>query len=211
MSEPKGFLTRWSRRKLDPADKDAGEAVNVAPANVEAKPAPPACAAVEFDVSKLPPLDSITATSDLAPFLQAGVPSALRHAALRLAWSADPAIRDFIGLNENFWDAAGIDAAPGFGPLDPGLDIKALVANLFGEGKAEPESAAVERTTDERSASIDAAAKSAGGGMQERNIAAPNGLTFALRRSENEGADEDVAQQNVKQVARRRHGGAIPQ
>lgn len=215
MTEPEGFLDRWSRRKLDSADENAVEAARVAPANAEAKPEPPADAAVEFDVAKLPPLDSITATSDLTPFLRAGVPSALRHAALRRAWSADPAIRDFIGLNENFWDAAGIDAAPGFGPLDPGLDIKAMVANLFGESKPAPDSAPAERPTDERTASersesVDAARESPDGDMQDRNIAPPNDPAFALQVSQNVATERDAAQQNAKHVSRRRHGGAIP-
>lgn len=214
MTEPEGFLDRWSRRKLDPADKDAVDTANVAPANMEAKPEPPAAAAVEFDVGKLPPLDSITATSDLAPFLQAGVPSALRHAALRRAWSADPAIRDFIGLDENFWDAAGIDAAPGFGALDPGLDIKTLIANMFGENKPAPERAAKqppdEPTADERPGAVDAARGSTDGDMQERNIAPPNNPTFALQVSQSVAADEGTGQKNTKQGTRRRHGGAIP-
>jgi hypothetical protein len=36
-------------------------------------------------------------------------------AALRRAWSADPAIRDFIGLSENSWDFNAPDGVPGFG------------------------------------------------------------------------------------------------
>jgi hypothetical protein len=215
MTEPEGFLDRWSRRKLGPADKDAVDTANVAPANVEAKPEPAADAAVEFDVGKLPPLDSITAASDLTPFLEMGVPSALRHAALRRAWSADPAIRDFIGLNENFWDAAGIDAAPGFGALDPGLDIKMLIANMFGESMPAPERASTkqtadERTADERSEPVDTARQSTDGDMQDRNIAPPNAPTFALQADQDAACDQDTAQQNVKQGARRRHGGAIP-
>jgi hypothetical protein len=34
----------------------------------------------------------------------------------RVLW-ADPAIRDFIGLNENDWDFAKQESIPGFGPL----------------------------------------------------------------------------------------------
>jgi len=211
MTEPEGFLNRWSRRKQDPADKDTAAAAEVAPA---AKPEPPADAAVEFDVAKLPPLDSITATSDLAPFLQAGVPSALRHAALRRAWSADPAIRDFIGLNENFWDAAGIDAAPGFGALDPGLDVQTLIANMFGESKPAPERAAAEQpaeqqtTADEGTGAADAARESSNDDMQDRNIAPPNNPAFALQAGQNAAPDGDVAHE--KQRARRRHGSAVP-
>ena len=62
-----------------------------------------------------------------------GVPAAMTHAALRRAWSADPAIRDFIGPHENYWDAAGPDGIPGFGDLDPNLDVRRMVSELFGE------------------------------------------------------------------------------
>ena len=58
-----------------------------------------------FDAQNMPPIDSIGATSDIRPFLASGVPEDLTRAALRRAWSADPAIRDFIGLSENSWDS----------------------------------------------------------------------------------------------------------
>jgi Protein of unknown function (DUF3306) len=76
-----------------------------------------------FDAPSLPPIESIGAESDIRPFLASGVPEDLTRAALRRAWSADPAIRDFIGLSENSWDFNGPDDVPGFGSLttdDPG-------------------------------------------------------------------------------------------
>ena len=121
MSDQEKFLARWSRRKLEPADKQAPEesppAADAPP--VESAPPAPKAEAPEFDISTLPSLDSIGAKSDIRAFLQAGVPSALRHAALRRAWSADPAIRDYIGPNENFWEGVGPGGVPGFGELDP--------------------------------------------------------------------------------------------
>jgi hypothetical protein len=68
-----------------------------------------------FDAPSLPPIESIGAGSDIRPFLAPGVPADLTRAALRRAWSADPAIRDFIGLSENSWDFNGPDGVPGFG------------------------------------------------------------------------------------------------
>jgi hypothetical protein len=68
-----------------------------------------------FDAANLPPIESIGAGSDIRPFLAPGVPADLTRAALRRAWSADPTIRDFIGLSENSWDFNGPDAVPGFG------------------------------------------------------------------------------------------------
>ena len=69
--------------------------------------------------TNLPPIGSIGAGSDIRPFLPPGVPAHLTRAALRRAWSTDPAIRDFIGLSENSWDFNVQDGVPGFGSLTP--------------------------------------------------------------------------------------------
>ena len=141
MNDPENFLSRWSRRKRDASEQrekaehhetSALPTGDAGPTSGEVTSAPNAPAA-EFDVSSLPPIESISSNTDISAFLQKGVPEALRHAALRRAWSADPTIRDFIGLNENYWDGVGPDGVPGFGDLDPNLDVKRLVAELFGE------------------------------------------------------------------------------
>ena len=72
-----------------------------------------------FGAANLPPIESIGAASDIRPFLAPGVPADLTRAALRRAWSTDPAIRDFIGLSENSWDFNAPDGVPGFGSLTP--------------------------------------------------------------------------------------------
>ncbi|AHY54822.1 hypothetical protein BJS_02218 [Bradyrhizobium japonicum SEMIA 5079] len=55
----------------------------------------------------------------------------MTHAALRRAWSADPAIRDFVGLAENAWDFNDPTAMPGFGPLDCSeTELAALVDRI---------------------------------------------------------------------------------
>ena len=65
----------------------------------------------------LPPLQSITADTDIRSFLESNVPLGLAKAALRRAWVTDPAIRDFIGIAESQWDFNDPSAMPGFGPL----------------------------------------------------------------------------------------------
>lgn len=142
MSDEEHFISRWSRRKREAADESA-QSKKVDPvetikpsdeepglgSQISAEPS-----AKEFDVSSLPAIESIGAGTDIKAFMQPGVPSALRHAALRRAWAADPAIRNFVGLNENYWnDVAGAAAAPGFGDLDPGVDVKRMVSELFGD------------------------------------------------------------------------------
>lgn len=154
MTEPEDFLSRWARRKRDArsetetkARADTGSedqpnrdqvgAADKAEQDATARqptPAPTRDAKPEdaFDLSKLPSLDSIGPTTDIRVFLQPGVPDALSRAALRRAWSADPGIRDFIGLAENSWDFTAGDGMHGFGALDP-EDAKRLLAQLFSE------------------------------------------------------------------------------
>jgi hypothetical protein len=136
------FLSRWSRRKrgaeeaspapLPPApvfDPPKGE-------NTGSAVASEADAADELDLSALPPLDSITSATDVTAFLRKGVPQSLTREALRRAWSADPAIRDFVGLAENAWDFNDPNAMHGFGPLDYTPEqVRELVAKIVGDVK----------------------------------------------------------------------------
>src|SRR6516162_3780295 len=101
------FLARWSRRKREeragqaaPRPEESDEAQRPAPADRPA--AEPAL--TEVDLSSLPAIETINATTDITAFLRKGIPQELSRAALRRAWSADPAIRDFVGLAENAWD-----------------------------------------------------------------------------------------------------------
>jgi len=147
MSEPENFLTRWSRRKQQaelksdlPDDRPLDDR-----SDAEAAPTPDALPAQagtsaaeetkepEFDVSTLPPVETIGADTDVSVFLQKGVPSHLTRAALSRAWAADPAIRNFIGIAENQWDFASGDL-PGFGPLTAADNVARMVAQITTEG-----------------------------------------------------------------------------
>ena len=139
MSEPEKFLDRWSRRKRDAADlptpvaaKDAAKAAPL-PAADSKEPA----AEVAFDPASLPPIESISAESDIRAFLKPGVPPELTRAALRQAWSADQAIRDFIGLVENGWDFNDPNGIPGFGSISAG-DVAQLLSRVIGAARREP-------------------------------------------------------------------------
>ncbi len=83
--------------------------------------------------ASLPSIESITATTDLRPFLAPGVPRELKLAALRRAWTTDPRIRDFRGLQENEWDFRDPSGMPGFGPLEPNASTKGFAAPAFAE------------------------------------------------------------------------------
>lgn len=141
----KGFLERWSRKKIDAERDTVAEATSKPepPAENPGLPEPrpdrdngPALQAAPkpvFDLSTLPSLESITAATDIRAFLTPGVPQELARAALRRAWAADPAIRGFVGLAENAWDFTDPNAMAGFGALPEGYDVKKLVAQIFGE------------------------------------------------------------------------------
>jgi Protein of unknown function (DUF3306) len=144
MSEREGFLQRWSRRKHERAQTAPApardEQVSEPPPAVTneraaAQPAPEAL----VDLAKLPPIESITAATDIRPFLAPGVPAELSRAALRRAWSADPAIRDFIGLAENQWDFTAPGGVPGFGSIEAD-QIRQLLAEIVREREPEPAS-----------------------------------------------------------------------
>ena len=61
----------------------------------------PVVAAASADSIKLPPITSIRRESDIRPYLRPTVPSDVTIAALRRAWSTDPAIHDFVGMTED--------------------------------------------------------------------------------------------------------------
>lgn len=140
MSEPENFLARWSRRK-QVADKPAPLAKETAGddaspgaiAENKATGTPAVPLEEPFDLASLPSLDSIGAQTDITGFLKAGVPNELRLAALRRAWTADPVIRDFKGLAENDWDFTAPNSQMGFGEIDPSLDLKKMLSDIFGD------------------------------------------------------------------------------
>lgn len=202
MSEPKNFLSRWSARKLTPeAEPAALEPKDNARAPAAKGEAAPPTSAEAFDISTLPPLDSIMANSDIRAFLQRGVPAELTRAALRRAWSADPAIRDFIGLSENAWDFNKPESIPGFGSLSSD-DLK-RVAQLFeapkraAEGRAAPD---LDEKREEMPSSTETQAEP--GNKTDSSAAAAEPA-------------EHVAAQHEEVInpapRTRRHGGALPQ
>jgi hypothetical protein len=134
MTGPESLLARWSRRKSDArtSEGDAGNASHDREAfATRSSVTQPSDVPPPFDLASLPTLDSIIAETDLRAFLDKGVPAELTVAALRRGWSADPAIRDFIGLSENSWDFNAPGGIPGFGILEP-EEIQRLLARLTG-------------------------------------------------------------------------------
>lgn len=228
MSEPEGsegFLSRWARRKRESGeaaradrapDETSFEQTSAQPAarsDVEMPaltPEPPS-----VDLSALPPIESITAATDIRPFLAPGVPAELTRAALRRAWVADPQIRDFIGIAENQWDFNDPEGIPGFGALGP-LDVRRLVATMLG-GSEEAAAAPSPGKSDEP-LSPDAPAAALGappGDMSARE--APRETLPVSDVTHGEADRVTVATQNEDDPSspsaappRRGHGGALP-
>ena len=154
MSEDRNFLSRWSRNKREseelppqaaaPVAKDAEpkeSAALAAPAGgtkaLSTEATRTEAGKPKFDLASLPSIESIGADTDIRQFLRAGVPAELTRAALRRAWSSDPAIRDYIGLSENSWNFNEPGAMYGFDHSDPGVDVERLAEEMFGT-KGEP-------------------------------------------------------------------------
>jgi hypothetical protein len=232
VSEPEHFLSRWARLKREAAETPDAAAPETAagksPADVPAAeeaaaPAPEP----EFDLSKLPPIESITATTDIRAFLAPGVPPELTRAALRRAWVADPAIRDFVGIAENQWDFNDPDAIPGFGSLGPLDDVRRLVAQVIGEprndaaasgARSEEKSLAGEADSETDLPEIMAPPGEATTPQDAQETSAPSpdvATSPDVQCSEPDAAShvaqsEDDSQRPPQGSTRRTHGGALP-
>jgi hypothetical protein len=143
MAEPDNFILRWARLKRRSDIERTIEATRIdsaiepkEPVPAEATTAQPridAAADEPFDLSSLPSIEAISANTDVRGFLQSRVPSELTRAALRKAWTSDPAIRDFIGVAENQWDFNDPNAIPGFGPLEMTGNETAVLTHALGK------------------------------------------------------------------------------
>jgi hypothetical protein len=196
------FLARWSRRKRG-SKSNAPPAETAGPAGDVPMPLPAAETETEVDLGSLPSIDAITAGTDITAFLRKGIPQELMHAALRRAWSADPAIRDFVGLAENAWDFNDPNAMPGFGPLDCSqAELAAWVDRIVGglrnaaEAQADTSTQLQEFSDVPNADVVHSAVRT-----EQSDEAAPAGIAPPIASQPATGADT---------VRRRTHGGALP-
>ncbi len=229
MSDPENFLSRWSRRKLEPGDREKTTLPEAKPTETQSDavesraPAAPAPAdEPPFDPASLPPIESITAGSDIRDFLRPGIPLSLSRAALRRAWTSDPAIRDFIEIAENQWDFTDNSIA-GFGPLDP-ADVPRQLARLLGTPEdgdrpavdtdraqpspSPPENPAAESECDVASESGRAVTAQEGEPTATQNITIETPLH---RNNDHDAAQNEPTDENLNYpTARHGHGSALP-
>jgi hypothetical protein len=182
-------------------------------------------------VTKLPPIESITADSDIRPFLAPGVPAELTRAALRRAWAADPKIRDFVGLAENAWDFNAPGSIAGFGPLEMTDELRREVARMVGRALADedtdkpaPISAEAPAKPPPVETSVESAAipevptqasqSNYGPSQIERGAEGNEGHNSepALQRSKVISAAQNIPanHDNDQAITRRSHGSALP-
>jgi hypothetical protein len=204
MSADESFLARWSRRKRGAATagRDRPTAERIEDRTPRATPEAPNSAqepGALVDLASLPPIESIGAGSDVRAFLTPGVPADLARAALRRAWSAEPAIRDFIGLSENSWDFTAPDGVPGFGSVTE-EEVRLLLRQVLGEPNA---AEAFERLSDDQITD----------GDKEEPELGNNHVAAGPRADANYLAPQHEfgTREFRPRLQRRRHGGALPE
>ena len=112
------FLTRWSRLMRGSGAALSGDLSS----DGKVQGLPPS--GEQAGSTDLPPVDDLGGDSDYTVFMKEGVPGALRLAALRRAWTTDPAIARHRAPADYDWDFD----APGYGRLRPG-DVPAKLAH----------------------------------------------------------------------------------
>ena len=194
-SEPENFLTRWSLRKLANRTQSARQDAPAEHQSSDESRAVENRALAEtekdgdaqdnqpFDPAQLPPLDSIGADTNIAAFLRRDVPPELTRAALRRAWTSDPAIKNFVGLVENGWDFNDPSAMSGFGSIS--AEEVARLAGKVIEALPAPEDQTKEVATSEKKSQL---AKT--NALRTGPLEAPNTEEAGY------GTGNDAAQQN---------------
>jgi len=243
MSETENFITRWSRRKRKAAEdaeatRSSG-AVDAAPEGArpnedqhEGGDAPRGGAsdrpASAPDLTKLPPIETITAESDIRAFLAPGVPPELTRAALRRAWVADPKIRDFVGLADYDWDFNAPGAMTGFGSLEMTDELRQQIARMVGgnlaneatdspaqtsaevQGKPAPAETATESVATPAEASTQQFQRSAGTSQDEHTGAHDSDALLQRNKVDIASRNNSENTDNDQLIEKRPHGRALP-
>jgi hypothetical protein len=252
MNNPENFLTRWSRRKFAAAAEteetkssaassratpqdvvgsertagaersDGGSQISAGIASNTAEP--------PFDPLSVPPIESITADTDIRGFLAPGVPPELTRAALRRSWATDPKIRDFVGLADYDWDFNAPGSMAGFGPLEMTDDLRRAAVQIIGRISTQDQTAgmldpaSVNTTSDQNPGEPDLTpqAQPAGHAVNNMELAknAPNAASMPPscevndarhRYQESDSAFRQPRKpENLQLIVHQSHGGARP-
>jgi hypothetical protein len=216
VTEIRNVFLRWVRLKHEAkTTAQQAEAVSTGVEAVAEQPGINAAMQEPFDPVSLPSIDSITADTDILAFLKSGVPTELRRAALRRAWTSDPAIRDFIGIAENQWDFNDPNGIFGFGRLDTtesGVAFLAHVSSMPGEM---PDLLAERATPVERLASYTACSEQSEADQHARLDARQSHSADSItssRAMESRAGTKSAhgVEEYDASCSRRSHGSALP-
>jgi hypothetical protein len=231
MSDQEQFLSRWSRRKRaaaqTPQPPKSDSAPAVPPAGSVAVELPgepvrsgtPAVPELPFDPATLPAIESITAATDIRPFLAPGVPPELTRAALRRVWTTDPSIRDFVGLADYAWDFNTPGSMPGFGAVEMTDRLRSEISRMVGRSLgSDIEAAAKSREQPATAGSPDQASPRHGLGAEsllDSTITTPSedrNSVPPVRRSEAHVATQNKTEESKRlpSLRKRLHGRALP-
>ena len=221
--EDKSFLARWSQRKQEAKQPEPKQDAPVAEANSPVEPVAEGKPEQEFDLSSLPKLEEMTATTDITGFLRKGVPEHLRNAALRKSWALDPAIRNYVNPALDYaydWNTPG--GVPGSSELGAGMDVARLVSQIMGDGESAAEAATPDIDPGREPGDPTQSAEPQPSGSNAAQEPPPALPTEPLRLADNaisaaqkpgieaERAEEPVAVSVASQQTVRRHGSAKP-
>jgi Protein of unknown function (DUF3306) len=217
VTERGNVFLRWVRLKHEAkTTAQQAEAVSTSVEAVAEQPGINAATQEPFDPVSLPSIDSITADTDIVAFLKSGVPTELRRAALRRAWTSDPAIRDFIGIAENQWDFNDPNGISGFGPLDATESEVTFLAQVSSTAGAMPDLLAERATPVERVASNAACSEQSEADqhaqLDARQSHSTDSITTSCAMAEARAqtkAAHDIEEYDAS-CTRRSHGSALP-
>lgn len=209
------FLSRWSRRKLAPDDQIAPDPLPAAPeadAEAQAVEVPEDESITAEALAALPSLEELTPQTDIRPFLQHGVPQALRNAALRRKWMLVPGIRDHADPAVDYaWDWNTPGGVPGDGAAPSSERSAKMLRELF----APRRTAASQETPDNMPDDPEAppADVAVAASQHDQALTDPPLPESAAEPADPQGAaSQDLAEgsDHAPATGRRRHGGALP-
>jgi hypothetical protein len=222
-----GFFSGWSKRKLAAKRQNTpGRDVEAVPeTQAESDPVPADVEQEDIDdavVAALPPLEGITAGSDIKPFLAKGVPAKLKNAAMRRLWMATPGVRDYSDPAVDYaWDWNAPGGVPGGGGTLSETGVAKMVKDLIGGRNDPPPEESVEAAPIETESVEQVASEAV---EQSAAVAEDDVPPSPVRRSDagtsraslpppGTGSDEATREDDAPAKSLpppRRHGGAVP-
>jgi hypothetical protein len=213
VTETSNVFLRWARLKQQAKTAPRSESATTDIDSAAPQAGPDAAKNEPVGPASLPSIDAITADTDIIAFLQSRVPAELTRAALRRAWSSDPAICDFIGVAENQWDFNDPNGIPGFGPLGTMQGQVACLSQAPPSLKKTPDLlvgkmnplARDSKVVQSEQSAVDQRAHRVSGDLHSTPVSSPD-----FREAHAEAENEDAVGRCDASGGGRTHGSALP-